>query len=107
MKKLLVMILMVGMLIGVGSCCFCFPGEEPKKAKKQQTINVLPGIRSFLEYRPEYGSPISVQYIPDSVVGKRQRVQFSTGRNLLFYLEKGQVIVVYERSPLHPPIWEL
>jgi len=107
MRTNLLIILMVGMLIGAGGCCCCFPGEKPKKAKKQQTINVLPGIRSFLQHHPEYGSPTSVQNIPNWANGQRQRVRFSTGKSLLFYLEQGRVIVVYGDSPLHPPIWEL
>lgn len=107
MKKLITLLIVVGMLVGVGSCCFCFPGEEPKKAKKQQTINVLPGIRYFLRSHPEFGSPTSVQNIPNWANGQRQRVHFSIGRSLLFYLEQGRVILILADDRSRTRIWEL
>lgn len=59
---------------------------------------MLPGIRNFLDRHSEFGEPIGTQAIPDWAQGKRQRVQFSSGRNLLFYLNDGVVTTVFENS---------
>lgn len=107
MRRLIMLFIVVGVLIGAGGCCCCFPRDKPKKAKKQQTINVLPGIRSFLQHHPEYGSPTSVQNVPNWANGKRQRVWFSIGRSLLFYLEQGRVILVLADDRSRTRIWEL
>ena len=58
--------------------------------------NVLSGIQTFLADHQEFGSPRSTQSVPDWEKGKRQRIQFTSGRNLLFYLQNGKVITVYE-----------
>ena len=63
------------------------------------TPDLLPEIRAFLRSHSEFGSPIATQPIPDWAHGKRQRVQFTTGRNLLFYLQDGRVLTVYEDFP--------
>lgn len=59
---------------------------------------MLPGVRNFLESHSEFGEPIGTQAITDWAQGKRQRVQFSSGRNLLFYLNDGVVTTVWEDS---------
>ena len=60
---------------------------------------VMPGIRAFLERHNEFGAPAAIQSVPDWAQGKRQRVQFKNGRNLLFYLKEGKVVSVYEDHP--------
>ena len=107
MKKLLILLILTIMLIGAGGCCCCFPGEKPKKAKKQQTINVLPGICTFLQFHREYGTVISVQNIPNWANGQRQGVRFSNGKYFVFYLEHGTVITVKENSGVGPRVFEL
>ena len=49
----------------------------------------------FLAEHPEFGSATTTQSVPDWVQGKRQRVRFANGRNLLFYLKDGKVVTVY------------
>ena len=56
---------------------------------------MLPEIKTFLRAHPEFGEPISRTDVPDWANGKRQRVQFVGGRDLLFYTENGQVRSVH------------
>ncbi len=63
---------------------------------QQSKSNVLPGIETYLVEHREFGSPSSTQSLSDWEKGKRQRIQFTSGRNLLFYLQNGKVITVYE-----------
>ncbi|MBL7066434.1 MAG: hypothetical protein ISS29_01055 [Candidatus Marinimicrobia bacterium] len=62
----------------------------------QTKSDVLPGIQAFLAKHKEFGLPSRTQSVPNWAQGKRQRVQFKTGRNLLFYLKNGKVVTVYE-----------
>jgi hypothetical protein len=57
---------------------------------------MLTGIPAFLAGHSEFGTPIEIQGIPNWVKGRRQRVTFDTGRNLLFYTQDGTVVTVYE-----------
>lgn len=59
-------------------------------------INLLPGVRSFLRTHDDFGTPSATETIPDWAQGKRQRVRFTNGRSLLFYLKDGKVITVYQ-----------
>lgn len=74
----------------------------------QTKSDVLPGIQEFLAKHKEFGSPIRTQSVPDWAKGKRQRIQFTSGRNLLFYLQNGQVVTVYEdtRTDGRKKIWD-
>ena len=62
-------------------------------------IGVLPVISLFLHGHPEFGIPASTQDVPNWVKGQRQRVTFEGGRSLLFYLDRGKVVTVYEDVP--------
>lgn len=80
-------------LWGLSNC-----DSQTSEAKPFPRLLLLPGVRDFLERHSEFGKPIATQSIPDWAQGKRQRVQFSNGRNLLFYLKEGVVITVFEDS---------
>jgi len=69
---------------------------QPRTIARQIKPDILSGIQAFLTKHKEYGSPTGTQSVPDWAKGKRQRVQFTTGRNLLFYLKDGVVVTVYE-----------
>ncbi len=66
---------------------------------KDVSSELLLGIGAFLESHDEFGTPTATQSVPDWAQGKRQRVQFSNGQNLLFYLKEGKVVTVYEDHP--------
>lgn len=70
--------------------------SPPVKRESSRPSGILPGIRSFLNQNREFGSATTTQPVPDWAQGKRQRVQFTSGRNLLFYLKDGEVVTVYE-----------
>jgi len=70
--------------------------EDRRRRELQQQSGLLPGIRSFLNGHKEFGSPSKTQGMPDWAEGKRQRVQFRGGKDLLFYLKDGVVVTVYE-----------
>lgn len=101
---LIVMYLISGEILSSCCCCCDFPTGE-KQTKSQWPIGMLTGIKVFLRSHPQYGKPIYVQDIPDWHKGRRQRVQFSNGRNLLFYLKEGTVITIWEDNPTRTKIW--
>ena len=70
--------------------------SEPSAVSNQTQSDVLPGIQEFLRQHKEFGSPSRTQSMPDWWQGKRQRIQSTNGRNLLFYLKDGRVVSVYE-----------
>lgn len=70
--------------------------SKPSVASRRTKSDVLPGIQMFLAKHQEYGLPIRKQSVPAWAQGERQRIQFSNGRNLLFYLKNGKVVTVYE-----------
>ena len=59
---------------------------------------LMPGVATFLASHSEWGTPKSVQDTPDWAEGKRQRVDFSSGRSLLFYLKDGRVVTVLDEQ---------
>lgn len=59
----------------------------------------MPEVAAFLGSHPEFGRPTGTQNVPDWEKGKRQWVNFNTGRNLLFYERDGVVITIYENDP--------
>lgn len=59
-------------------------------------VGTLPGVSLFLAMHPEFGTPASTQEVPNWAKGARQRVNFNGGRSLLFYLQSGKVVTVYE-----------
>ena len=59
---------------------------------------ILQGIQEFLAEHPEFGSATTTESVPDWAQGKRHRVRFTNGRNLLFYLKDGKIVTVYEWS---------
>ena len=65
-------------------------------SEAQTGIGLLPEIDAFLGQHSEFGEPLAPQAMPDWANGKRQRVTFDTGRNLLFYTKGGQVVTIYE-----------
>ena len=60
--------------------------------------DILPCIKDFLVEHKKFGDPSSVQSVPDWARGQRQRIKFTTGRDLLFYIENGSVVTVYEEK---------
>ena len=78
------------------------PGESPTEPpmpsspSNQIRSDILPGIQTFLTKHMEFGTPSGTESMPDWWQGKRQRIQFTSGRNLLFYLKDGRVVSVYE-----------
>jgi len=58
--------------------------------------HVMAEVAAFLGSHPEFGTATGVQDVPDWAKGKRQRVTFGSGRNLLFYTKDGVVLTVYE-----------
>lgn len=105
---LIVMYLISNEILSSCCCCWDFPtgGKQSQvKIKNQWPTDMLTGIKIFLRSHSQYGEPIYVQDIPDWASGRRQRVQFSNGRNLLFYLEEGDVTAIYENNPIRMKIW--
>ncbi len=67
-------------------------------ALSASSLPLIPEISLFLDSHREWGSPTSVQSVPDWAEGKRQRVDFSSGRSLLFYMKDGQVLSVSDQQ---------
>ena len=73
------------------------PNTKVQTAKGiQLTPPLLAEISKFLRDHEEFGKPRATQSIPNWESGKRQRVTFNTGRNLLFYTKSDQVTTIYE-----------
>jgi hypothetical protein len=74
---------------------------EPNNLAVQTTPSdsLLPEIRTFLTEHAEFGGVRSTEPIPNWAKGSRQRVNFDSGRSLLFYMKNGKVITVYEHVP--------
>jgi len=70
--------------------------DELSQKPTPEPSRLLPGIQSFLKTHSEFGTPTTTQDIPNWTEGKRQRIQFTSGRNLLFYLKDGVVVTVFE-----------
>lgn len=66
---------------------------------KPQETSLLPEIQAFLGQHSEYGKRTTLQEVPDWAKGKRQRVNFDSGRRLLFYTKGEDVIAIYEDQP--------
>jgi|GEM_PF-2590966 len=60
---------------------------------------MIPEVSKFLESHPEFGRPIHARRAQNWVKGKRQRIEFMSGRILEFYELNGQVMTVWESSP--------
>ena len=71
-------------------------GVPPGRTADFAEAKILPEVRSFLTSHPEFGTAISAQPVPDWAHGRRQRVELSTGRNLLFYTKGDAVVTVYD-----------
>lgn len=70
-----------------------------KAAQSANKIGVLPEISRFLEVHKKFGTPISVESVPNWMQGKRQRVTLNINgnrRNLLFYTKDENVVTIYE-----------
>ena len=94
LQMVVVMLIVLGGIAGCGSS-----SKEPS--------GLLPEIKSFLADHQEFGKAIETQEIPDWADGARQRVQFDSGRNLLFYTKNGRVVSVYDDSSgVRTKIWE-
>jgi hypothetical protein len=100
-------IVLIGALGFFGVCLLGIvnrkPGEAPvadsppgRVAPQPAGPALLPEVAAFLASHPEYGKPTGVQAVPNWAKGKRQRVRFDSGRDLLFYEKGGAVATVYE-----------
>jgi hypothetical protein len=65
----------------------------------REVAGLHPEIKTFLSSHSEFGKATGVEDMPDWFKGPRQRVQFDSGRNLLFYMKDGQVVTVWEDTP--------
>ena len=83
-------VLFVSVLFVLQGC-----GDDTGQPSRQPS-DLLPGIKAFLETHSEFGRPVRVEKIPDWWKGPRQRVEFASGRNLLFYLSNGHVVSICE-----------
>ncbi|MBC8101608.1 MAG: hypothetical protein H7Z41_03365 [Cytophagales bacterium] len=86
----------------VGTCILCLLGPcllgYGCSIPPAPAASALPEITTFLNQHQEFGSIVSVQREPDWSHGKRQRVNLSSGRKLLFYIRSGSVVTVYEQK---------
>ena len=62
-------------------------------------FSLMPEIASFLASHPEFGNPVGTFDVPNWARGKRQRVYFNNGNDLLFYEKDGEVITVWQGGP--------
>jgi len=89
MKKIIIIFIIIVMIIA-------YMLFLKSTNNKRVSPILLSGVHTFLETHKEFGQPIRVQSIPDWEKGKRERVHFKNGRNLLFYLKDDIVVTVYE-----------
>lgn len=90
---MLILIVVFGSVYLVGRNSYNDYLDQPAD---QVALNLLPEIATFLSTNSDFGAATGTQPIPDWRFGKRQRVQFDTGRDLLFYVKDGAVMTVYE-----------
>lgn len=72
------------------------PAPNSQATRSAAPAGLRPEIAAFLRAHSEFGQPTGVQHIENWAAGPRQRVDFASGRNLLFYIKNGQVVTVYE-----------
>ena len=68
-------------------------------SKPPSAPSVLAEIGAFLRSHPEFGEPVGTFAVPDWAEGKRQRVRFASGKDLLFYTKNDSVMTIYEDVP--------
>ena len=84
--------LLTALLITISAC-----GESGDGSSKSVAVATLPGIAAFLKVHSDFGSPKSVEEMPNWARGERQQVRTTKGAHL-FYLEKGEVVTVYSND---------
>ncbi len=93
-------LLVILTLIGWVSTC-----NKSNPPAQRTDMGILPEISTFLQHHKEFGNPVGTQAMPDWASGKRQQVNFDSGRNLLFYVKNGAVMTVYEDDGMDPTIY--
>lgn len=73
------------------------PAAQP--AAQPAAPALMPEVATFLAAHPEFGTPTGARDVPNWAEGKRQRVQFDSGRDLLFYEKGGAIITVWADDP--------
>jgi hypothetical protein len=74
--------------------CIGFGVLLNKSESQKGLISIMPEVKTFLEKAPQ-GKPTATQSVPDWAEGLRQRVIFSNGKSLLFYIKGNEVVTVY------------
>ena len=59
-----------------------------------EELGIAPEVSAFLARNP-MGTPSQVQAVPDWKEGTRQRVIFTNGKSLLFYMKGNEVVTVH------------
>ena len=86
----IVRIVFVALITGfIGLGVLLDKSESPKAM-----ISIMPEVKAFLDKSPQ-GKPTATQSVPNWAEGLRQRVIFSNGKSLLFYIKGNEVVTVY------------
>jgi hypothetical protein len=94
--KALSILMVAGALLMVGCSASTTESASMETLSTETSIGLLPGVATFIGDHDEFGIPSEAESMPDWAQGERQRVAFSSGRSLLFYLKDGAVVTVYE-----------
>lgn len=94
MRKILIAYLVLFLLTGCEVQKPALKNTSDKPVSKPSDL--LPEISQFLDEHKEFGTAIRTETMPDWAKGKRQRVAFDSGKNLLFYTKDNKVVTVYE-----------
>jgi hypothetical protein len=86
-------ILLVGVIALVQTACTEWPNQQ-----QQPDVPMMPEVARFLSEHRTFGTARTVRNAADWEKGKRQLIQFDTGRTLLFYEKDGVVVAVYDMS---------
>lgn len=78
------------------------PAVTPTNQPQVKSIpRMMPEVASFLAEHGDLGSAREVEEMPDWARGPRQVVIFDKGYRLLFYIESGKVVSVWDRTEGH------
>jgi hypothetical protein len=80
----------IAFLIGIVGLGFVIE----KNKDEGQELGMAPAVSTFLAGNPQ-GTPSSIEAMPNWAEGSRQRVIFTNGKSLLFYIKGNEVVTVY------------
>lgn len=85
------------------------PSEKPRRSVGTTTSPyMMPSVVAFLEKHEEFGMAKMSTSPSKSMMATKQRIEFDTGKTLIFHEQEGVITRVYEDGPKGPVrVWGL